>query len=101
MAFRHSAFQALRAMRKAGQRPDGFVVIADNPMSASWGVRNGFCTIPRAEITDDHSPLAGLDALILTVKPFGDVAEFAKELQDTCRYVTIADALHRRRSEFL
>jgi hypothetical protein len=88
-------------MRKSGQRPDGFVAISDNHVSTQWGLRNGFCTIPRQEITGDLSPLAGLDAVVMTLKPFAEVIEFAKSLEDTCRYVTISDALHQRRSEFL
>lgn len=77
------------------------VVIADNPMSASWGVRNGFCVVDRRDISDDFSAFDGLDALVITLKPFGEVVEFSKRLGESARYVTIIDALHRRRSEFL
>lgn len=101
MASRYSALAALRNLRRAGQRPDGPVVIADNRMSLEWGVRNGFCAIDRREIDDDLSALAGLDAWVFTLKPFGEVVEFCKELQESCRFVLIVDALHRRRSEFL
>lgn len=101
MESKYSALAALRKLRRAGQRPDGPVVIADNRMNLEWGVRNGFCAIPRHEIEDDHSPLAGLDALVITVKPFGEVVEFCKQLQESCRFVTLVDGLHRRRSEFL
>lgn len=100
MAFKFSALEQLRSMRKNGQRPDGPVVIADNPMSTSWAVRNGFCAIDRRDLTD-YEPLAGLDAIVLTIRPYADSLEMALELKEYARFVTLSDALHRNRSEFL
>lgn len=101
MAYRSSSLTNLAAIRRSGQRPDLPVVIADNPASASWGARNGFCVVDRRDIAEDLSPFAGLDVLVITTKPFGDVAEFGKQLTETARYVTLVDAYHQRRSEFL
>jgi hypothetical protein len=101
MGYQRSTLASLESLRRRGQRPDMPVVIADNPMSVSWGVRNGFCVVDRRDIADDFTAFAGLDAYVITIKPFGEVVEFAKQLNETARYVTIVDALHRRRSEYL
>lgn len=101
MAFRHSSLASLAKIRKAGQRPDMPVVVSDNQLATHWGLRNGFCVVRRDDIAEDLSAFSGLDVFVVTLKPFGEVVEFAKELEECARYVTLVDGLHRRRSEFL
>lgn len=101
MAYHASTLANLAKIRKSGHRPDGPVAICDNPISAHWAVRNGFCMVDRRDVGDDLSAFAGLDALVFTLRPIHEAVEFGKQLAETCRYVTIVDALHRRRSEFL
>lgn len=101
MGYQFSTLAKLSSLRRMGSRPDGPVAVCDNPISAQWSARNGFCVVDRRDITEDFSAFAGLDAFVLTLKPFGEVVELAKQIADEARFVTIVDALHRRPSEFL
>ncbi len=101
MASRYSALEALRSMRKAGQRPEGPVVICDSSMSSAWAARNGFFAVERREVGEDLTPFAGLDVWLMSVRSFAETMPLASELADTCRFVTMVDALHRNRSVFV
>jgi hypothetical protein len=57
--------------------------------------------VPLADIAEDVSAFGGLHVLVRTAKPFGEVVEVAKRIDEVADLVVIADTYGRRRMEVL
>lgn len=66
MGYRDSTLIRLTSLRRAGQKPDGPVIVGD----AAWASRNRFFHVAIGDLADDFTALKGLPVIVRMVRPY-------------------------------